>query len=206
MPAAPLPQVPIVDPRPKMESAFERKIRQEVRERVEKAQRHFEQAQADFKEKRYVSADSNAKMALQFDPKNEDYQKWYNSVKTVLEESIVGNILRKGELAELSHDYKAALESYEHALSLFPENLAGNKALGIVLLAKGDPNVKRAKECLTKVMTAKPKDLDVIVNLVKALRLMGMTKNAQRVLEQAKELNAKDPRIAEEAKELKKLK
>lgn len=205
-PAAPLPQVPTVDPRPKMESAFERKIRQEVRERVEKGQRHFEQAQADFKEKKYIAADSNVKLALQFDSRNEEYQKWYNSVKPVLEESIISGIVRRGELAELAHDLKAAQEAYEHALSLFPENIAANRALALLLLLKGDPNIKRTKECLTKVVTANPKDFDATLALAKALRLMGMSKNAQRILDQARDLNAKDPRLAEEAKELKKLK
>ena len=205
-PAAPLPTVPTPEPRQKFESAFERKIRQEVRERVEKSLKCFEQAQVDFKDKKYVAADSNIKLALQFDPKNEDFQKWYNQIKPVLEESIVAGMLRKGELAELSHDSKVAQESYEHAVALFPDNLAANKALGLTMLQRGDPNVKRAKECLTKVATAKPKDLDAVVGLVKALRLMGMTKNAMRVLEQAKELDARDMRVVEEAKELKKLK
>lgn len=203
---APLPEVPNPEPRPKFESAFERKIRQEVREAVEKSMRHFEQAQLDFKEKKYVAADSNIKLALQFDPKNEEYQKWYNQVKPVLEESIIAGVLRKGELAELSNDGKAAQEAYEHALSLFPENLAANKALAILMLQRGDPNLKRARECLQKVALVRPRDLDVVVNLAKALRLMGMIKNAQRLLDQARELDAKDARVVEEAKELKKLK
>jgi len=204
--AAPLPTVPTPEPRQKFESAFERKIRQEVRERVEKSLKCFEQAQADFKEKKYVAADSNIKLALQFDPKNEDYQKWYNEIKAVLEESIVAGILRKGELADLSRDSKAAQECYEHAVALFPDNLAANRALGLTMLQRGDENVKRIRECLQKVTTAKPKDLDAMVGLAKALRLMGMIKNAQRVLDQARDLNSKDMRVVEEAKELKKLK
>lgn len=205
-PAAPLPTVPNPEPRPKMESAFERKIRQEVRERVEKAQRHFEQAQLDFKDKKYVAADSNIKLALQFDPKNEDFLKWHDSVKATLEESIVGTILRRGELAELSHDTKAAQEAYEHALSIFPENGSVNRVLGLLLLAKGDPNLKRIKDCLTKATTAKPKDVDALVGLAKTLRLMGMIKNAQRILEQAREIDSKHAGVAEEVKEQKKVK
>ena len=203
--AQPLPQVPEVEPRPRWESAFERKIKQEVRERLEKAQRHFEQAQVDYKDKKYVSADSNAKMALQFDPKNADYQKWYDSVRPMLEESIVSSVLRKGELAELSHDSKAALEAYEHALSLFPENMAANKAMGTLLASRGE-NPKRAKECLQRYTAANPKDLDALVAYAKALRIMGMVKNAQRVIEQAKEIDPRDARVVEEAKELKKAK
>lgn len=202
---APLPVVPTPEPRTKFESAFERKIRQEVREAVEKSLRSFEQAQLDFKEKKFVACDASIKLALQLDPKNEDYQKWYNQVKPVLEESIVAGILRRGELAGLSHDSKAAQEAYEHAFQLFPENLLANRALGLIMLERNEPNVKRIRECLQRVATAKPKDLDVVVGLAKALRLMGMAKNAQRVLEQARELSPKDLRVIEEAKELKKL-
>ena len=198
----PLPEVPNAD-RPRFESAFERKIKQEIRERIDKAQRHFDQAKIDFADKKYVAADSNVKLALQFDPKNDTYIKWYESVKNVLEDNIVSGLLRRGELAELSHDSKMASESYEHAITLFPENADANKALGLYLLARAD-NVKRAKECLAKAAAVKTQDLATIVGLVKAMRIMGMIKNAQRILEQAKAIDAKDERVVEEARELKK--
>jgi len=42
-------------------------------------------------------------------------------------------------------------------------------ALALALLAKGDTNLKRIKDCLTRVTTAKPKDADALVALAKSL-------------------------------------
>lgn len=199
----PLPEIPDAESRPKFESAFERKIKQEVRERLEKSQRHFAQAKQDYADKKYVSADSNVKLAMQFDPKSEELQRWYESVKKPIEEHIVAGLLGKGEMLALSQEMKGALESYEHAVLQFPDNVDANRALGVYLM-KIDENPKRARDCLQKATNAKPKDIEALVAYAKSLRLMGMVKNAQRVLDQAKALDGRDVRVLAEAKELKK--
>jgi tetratricopeptide (TPR) repeat protein len=185
-----------------MESALERKLKAEVADRIAKAHRHFEQAQADLKEKKWSSADSNIKLAMQFDPRNDAYGKWLESVKPQIEEGVVKSMLQKAEMAAASGNGGAVMEPLEHAARLFPENVDANRALGLAVIEKmGD--YKKAKDCLQKVVNKRPKDVPALVGLAKAMRALGMVKNALRVMEQAKALAPKDAKVLQELKDLK---
>jgi curved DNA-binding protein CbpA len=202
VPAAPAAGVASEPPRPRMESALERKLKAEVADRIAKARRHFEQAQADLKEKKWSAADSNIKLAMQFDPRNEGYGKWLESVKPQIEEGVVGVMLQKAEMAAASGNGNAVMEPLEHAVRLFPENVDANRALGLAVIEKmGD--YKKAKDSLQKVVNKRPKDVPALVGLAKAMRALGMVKNALRVIEQAKALAPKDAKVLQELKDLK---
>lgn len=194
---------PATPPRPRVETAFERKLKADVIERLGKARRQFEQAQKDYADGKFSGADSNAKLAMQFDPRNEDYKRWYDSIRPKLEEGMMSAMLRKAELSEASGDMKAAADEYEKALQVFPDNLQANLGLGKVLAFRGD-NPRRARECLQKGLAAKPNDLVAILAMCRVLRDTGMVKNALRFIEKAKEIAPKDARVLEEAKEIKK--
>lgn len=193
-----------VDPRPQMESSLARRLKKDVQDRLEKARRFFLQAQQDLIEGKHALADSNLKLAMQFDPKNEEYRSWYERVRPKLEEGVVSNLLRKAEMAQVSSDVKTERECYEHALALFPDSIPANRAMG-VLLAQLEEDPKRAKACLEKAVAKRPDDLTALVALAKSLRLLGMVKNAHRILDQAKVIDPKDPRVVTEAKELRKV-
>ena len=200
----PLVQGERVEPRPQMESSLQRRLKKDVQERIEKARKFFMQAQQDLIEGKHALADSNLKLAMQFDPKNEEYRSWYERVKPKLEEGIVSNLLRKGELASVADDLKTERECYEHALQLFPESIAANLAMG-AFLVRNEEDPKRAKQCLEKVVAKRPDDVTALVALAKSLRLLGMVKNAHRILDQAKAIDPKDARVVSEAKELRKV-
>lgn len=198
----PLVQGQPVESRPTMESALTRRLKADVKERIEKAQRHYKQAHADLAEGRFAAADSNVKLAMQYDPANPEFSEWYDAVRQKLEAGIVKSSMAKAATAVSNGDPKQAQAFHEHVLGLFPDNLDVNFEYGLLLLERFN-NAKTAKECLQKVVSRRPKDLAALVALAKALRLMGMIKNAQRILDQAKEIAPKDPRVVEEAKELK---
>lgn len=200
--AIPLVQGTRVDAGPTMESALTRRLKADVKDRIEKAQRHYKQAHADLADGRFASADSNVKLAMQYDPANPEFSEWYEAVRQKLEAGIVKTSMAKADTALSNGDPKQALGFYEHALGLFPENLEVNFAYGSLLLDRFN-NAKAAKDCLQKVVNRRPKDLAALVALAKALRLVGMIKNAQRILDQAKAIAPKDARVVEEVKELK---
>src|SRR5205085_2611408 len=161
---------PIAEPpRVRMESALERRLKADVADRIGKARRHYEQAQADFKEKKWSAADSNIKLAIQFDPRNDSFVKWHETVRPQLEEGIVSAMLQKAEMASASGEGKGSLDFLEHAHRLFPENIEANRAFGLALVEKmGD--FKVAKDCLQKVVLKRPKDTVALLNLGKAMR------------------------------------
>ncbi|HVO29289.1 MAG TPA: DnaJ domain-containing protein, partial [bacterium] len=199
------PAKPPEPPRPRVASTAERKLFAEVQERIAKARRHFEQAKKEFAEKKWSNADTNIKLALQYDPKNEEYKTWFEGSRQAVEEGIVTGLLSKAEMAEASSDLKFAAESYEKALALFPDNAEVNLAYGKLVSFRGD-NPRKAKECLQKGLLAHPNDLGGLLAMCKTMRTMGMAKNAQRYIDKAKEIAPKDPRVLEELKELKKAK
>lgn len=191
-------------PRPRMDSTLQRRMKAEVQRRIEKAKEFFAQAQLDLKDGRVAAADSNAKLAMQYDPLNDEYKEWYEAVKPRLEEEIVKAQIAKGRDAAASGDGKIALQHYEQALSQFPDSVAAAEAVGILLSwQEGEESLRRARELLQKVVNRRPRNLDALIALAVVLRKTGMVKNAQRVLEQAKTLAPKDPRVIDEAKELK---
>lgn len=200
-------EIPLVqgqrfESKPTMDSALTRRLKADVKERIEKAQRHYQQAIADLADGRFAAADSNVKLAMQYDPANPEFSAWYDAVRQKLEAGIVKSSLAKAETALSNGEPKQALGFYEHALGLFPDNLEVNFGYGTLLLERFN-NAKTAKECLQKVVNRRPKDVAALVALAKSLRLVGMIKNAQRILDQAKAIAPKDARVVEEAKELK---
>src|SRR4051812_24006684 len=133
-----------VQPQKLMESSLERKIRLDVEQRIGRARRSFDQAIEDYKQRRWAGADSNLKMAIQFDPKNPEYQKWYDGVRPQIEEGIITGLLQRAEMAVAGGDQKTQVDALEHASKLFPDNVEVNLALGLVLVEQVH-DYKRAK-------------------------------------------------------------
>lgn len=199
------PAAPPEPSRPRLGSAVERKLMQEVQERIGKARRHFDQAKKDLADGKFAAADSNIKLALQFDPRSEEFKSWYESAKPKLETGIVTAALHKAEMAEATNDFKVAQDAYEKALALFPDNPDANMGYGKLLAFRGD-NPRKAKECLQKGLRARASDLAGNLAMCRTLRVLGMAKSAQRYIDKCKELAPKDPRVVEEIKELKRAK
>ncbi len=188
----------------RVESPMERKLKAEVEARIQRARALLEQAQADFRERRFGAVDANLRMARQFDPRNEQIAAYYAEVRDVLEANLVGAALKKAEALSQGLDPMAALPEFERALALFPDNLDANRSLGFFLLGNGG-DYKRARDCLQKVVSRRPRDVRAFVGMARCSRLLGQKAAAERLLDQAKAVDPKDAGIAEELKELQKL-
>lgn len=177
--------------------------------RNRKAEKIFEQAQADFAAKRFSSAAMNAKLASIYNPQEEDYKRAFLEWSQVVqpkEDSIENRqdvrLFRNSKRAESKGDYEQAERLLEKAIAINPQAAALYNRLG-VLQATRLNNVISGADNLIRACELDPGNLAYKNNLGKVFGMQqdarGRKKKAWRSLAGEEENVVKVKRIRPKA-------
>lgn len=170
-------------------------------QRKAKARTFFEAGMAAFSEGRWLEAASSVRLAIAFDPWNENYKERFGEVQRRAHEVRAEQLLREAESAMSFRDHRDAADIFEEALHYRPHDPELNhKVAKLAWMVKND--LRAAKEY---ALAACELDPDVGLyhrTLGQVYRAAGLTANARRELKAAIKLDPTDLEAKSELKSL----
>ena len=106
------------------------------------------------------------------------------------DKNYINKLIDEGEALSMSGQYKEALEIFNKALEIDPENMVVLSNKGFVLLELG--NYQEALDFFNKVLEIDPKDIDVLSSKGKALSMSGQYKEALEIFDEILEIDPKN--------------
>jgi tetratricopeptide (TPR) repeat protein len=210
--AAPEPERPRRDPQDVRKARKKRKraqsmrsragneMLQKLRERLKKARRYYIVAQKDYEEGRVVKAASAMHLAVQHDPKNEEYKELFARYQEESKDAQAAKFVVVAEQAESFHRIPEALQHYRKAVSYDPSDGKVFYRLGmLVQVHEGDH--REALKLLRSAVEKSPDNIQYRMSLADLYYEMNMGLNARREYEAVLKL---DPKHAAASKGLKK--
>jgi curved DNA-binding protein CbpA len=170
-------------------------------ERRRKAKGFFESGMAAFKKERWLEAAGSVRLAIAFDPSNEEYRSAFSDVQRKAHEERARVLLKEADGAYELGDYKDALRLYEEALHYRAFDAELSHKTGRLAWKLG-ADLKKAKDYAMAACELAPDNALYRRTLGQIYKAAGLTANAKRELQTALRL---DPKDAESRQELKAL-
>lgn len=189
VPAPATPPPPPAPPKHRATLAVE-KIRQQITERIARAAQYFEAGKADFKDGKYAKAESSLYLAVQFDPKNEEYRELLAKTTAKSKELRSKQYIAQAEQEESYQRIKEAISLYTKAIECDPpEGLAYFRLAALV--RAHDHDDRAALGWLRKAAQKEPNNATYRLALAEMYENLGMGTNALREAQAALEADPK---------------
>lgn len=186
-PAAPPP--PPAPPKHRATPAVE-KIRQQITERISRAAQYYEAGKADFKDGKYAKAESSLYLAVQFDPKNDEYRDLLAKTTAKSKELRSKQYIAQAEQEESYQRIKEAISLYTKAIECDPpDGLAYFRLSALVRVQ--DQDDRAALGWLRKAVQKEPNNATYRLALAEMYDALGMGTNALREAQAALEADPK---------------
>jgi len=154
-------------------------MRKQMRGRVGRGKRYFDQGQKDYEEGHVAKAVSSLHLACQFDPKNEAYRTLYKKVRREARLVKVDQLLQSATSAEQFQNYREAISLYQQTVDLDPKD--GMPYYRLALLVKRyEQDPRRAVNYLRKAVAKSPTNIEYRLELGELYIELGMSLNAKR--------------------------
>ena len=152
------------------------------------------------RKQRWLDAASSARLAIAFDPWNDEYKKRFAEAQAPLNEIRAKELLERAEVAAHDHNVHEALRLFEEALHYRPHDPVVNARAAEIASEAGD--LARAHEYAERACELRPEVGAYQRTLGRVLAREGLRDKALVALERALELNPKDNKAADEIKKL----
>jgi curved DNA-binding protein CbpA len=170
-------------------------------ERARKARAFFDSGMAAFRAERWLEAAGSVRLALAFDPTNEEFKRAFVDVQQRAHEERAAVLSREADGALELREYRDALRLYEEAAHYRPCDAALNHKVAWLSLKLGE-DLRRAKEYGVAACELEPECGEYHQTLGCIYRAAGMLANAKRELQRALELDPKCEKARQELKGL----
>jgi len=168
-----------------------------------KARQHFEDAKKHEADGDIVNAANSIKIALTFDPKNEEIKEFAERVEPKAGELRAGKEFKRGQGEESMGRQEEALNAYLRSIEANPGDArALHRAASLLLELQRD--LRQAVTFCRLAKQLEPDNTKYLLTLGRVYMALGMNKNAIRELEKYVNNNPLDDHAAEMFKELKK--
>lgn len=157
----------------------ESKIRDHVRTQLAKARTFYEQGQQDYQAGRIIKAAGALELAVQFDPRNDEYKALHEVAKADARRVRVQQLTMQGEQAESYQQYKQAIHAYREAVALEPEEGKVYHRLSRLVRHEEDDD-REALNLLREAVIRDPDVLDYRMALGELYAELGLKLNARR--------------------------
>jgi len=156
-----------------------RSMRKQMRGRVGRAKRYFEQGKTDYEGGNPTKAVSSLHLACQFDPKNKEYRALYKQVRIEARGQQAEGFIQAGASAEQFQNFREAISQYQRAVDLEPDDgLPYFRLARLVMRFEQDP--RKAVSYLRQAVNKSPKNLEYRLDLGELYVELGMGLNARR--------------------------
>ncbi len=154
-------------------------VREQVRERLEKARRYYQTGKEDFDAGRYVKASGALKLALELDPKNEAYLKLAEEARVKARAQQAENLLKQAKAAQDNMQEPVAIEFMKRALEYEPDDPNVYFKVGKWVLDK-ENDQRQALQLLRRAVEKKPDSAEYRLALADLYVSLKMELNARR--------------------------
>jgi curved DNA-binding protein CbpA len=170
--------------------------RKMLEERKRKAKGFFESGMAAFRKERWLEAAGSVRLAIAFDPHNEDYRSAFPDVQGRAHEERARHLLKEADGCFDLGDYRDALKLYEEATYYRPFDAELNHRTGRLAFRLGE-DLRKAKEFAGSACELEPECALYHRTLGQIFAAAGLEANARRELQQALRLDPKDAEAKE---------
>ena len=154
-------------------------VREQRGEQLRKARVFYEAGRQDYEAGRVVKAAGTLELALQYDPKNLEYQALMAKVKNEARQVRVLTLISQGEQAESYQQGKQALHFYREAVELEPTE--GRVYFRLARLVRTEEtNDREALALLRKAVLKSPNVIEYRMALGELYKELGLKLNARR--------------------------
>jgi len=164
-------------------------------QRSDRARRYVEAGKDDLANERYSRAANAFKLALSYDPDDEEVRSLYETAHTKSTRLAADGLVRRADMEVQVGDLKLAASLYDQAASVNPVPAIMHRAAVLMLAAR--ENLHRAQDYANRAAQAEPQKADYRLTLAKVYIEAGLLKNAARELDAAKNLAETDEQKAE---------
>ncbi|MCA9526183.1 MAG: hypothetical protein KC549_07775 [Myxococcales bacterium] len=178
-----------------------REVHNPANERVERAQRFYEDGMQQYRDEKFIEAAASLQLAMTYDPRNEAYRQAYEKVSERAHAIKADQLWKFGYMQESVARIDEAIDSYLEAVKLSPRPSYCVHVAEMMLSM--DRDLHRAAELARIASDADPRNVEYLLLLGKIYERVGLTVKAATVLERALKLAPKDERIKKAQKGLK---
>ena len=171
-----------------------------VAERRGRAREFHAAALVALRKQRWLDAASSARLAIAFDPKNDEYKKHFAEAQAKVNEIRVKELLERAEIAAHGHTLQEALRLFEEALHCRPHDPAVNARAAEVALEAGE--LGPAREYAERACELRSEVGAYQRTLGHVLAREGLRDKALVAFERALALDPNDVKAADELKKL----
>ncbi|MBN2723552.1 MAG: tetratricopeptide repeat protein [Deltaproteobacteria bacterium] len=150
-----------------------------IKERLKKAQIHFEEGKKQLEYENFPGAASHFNLALTFDPQNEEYKKWHKDASKKASAVISTSYIARGKMEEEMGNYEKASNLYKLAAEALPENETVLKTVSCLLKMR---DYSGAKDLLNKILATDPENISAKIYLVKVYIGAGLFNRANSTI------------------------
>ncbi len=173
----------------RLRQRMEAEVRGRLTEQLRKAKTFYDAGKADFEAGRVMKAAGALELAVQFDPRNEEYRELLEVAKAQARQARIAQLILQGEQAESYQQVKQAIHSYRQAVELGPSD--GKVYHRLAHLVRHDESDDReALALFREAVRRSPEIVEYRMSLADLYRELGLRLNARReyqtVLEQDK--------------------
>ncbi|MEZ4467860.1 MAG: hypothetical protein R3F43_26310 [bacterium] len=178
-----------------------REVHNPANERVERAQRFYEDGMQQYRDEKFIEAAASLQLAMTYDPRNEAYRQAHEKVSERAHAIKADQLWKFGYMQESVARIDEAIDSYLEAVKLSPRP---NYCVHVAeLMLSMDRDLHRAAELARIASDADPRNVEYLLLLGKIYERVGLAVKAAAVLERAQKLAPKDERIKKAQKGLK---
>lgn len=175
------------------------RLRGQMAEQFGRARAYFDAGVADFAAGRYSKAESSFYLAMRYDPRNAEYQEYFQRAQMKAKQGRAAGFVALGQQAEQFGTAREAIAHYRNAVDCEPDEGVAYAKLAVLLRAnEGDP--REALSLLRKAVQKEPRRPEFRIALAEMYVELNMMQNALRELQAALEVDPKN----EKARALKK--
>ncbi len=171
-------------------------------ERLAKAKGFFKAGKKDFLDKNYKSASVNFRLAIAYDPYNEQYKENFAEAQRIVKQEESERLMRKASFEEEVGRFTDALKLMEQAVQITSDNPEPYHKLARLLLNR-DKNLRQAKNYCLRAIDINSKNPEYYLTLGSIYEAAGLFRNAAREFEKVLRLDKGNSEAQERLKGLK---
>jgi len=167
------------------------RLRGQMAEQFGRARAYFDAGVADFGAGRYSKAESSFYLAMRYDPRNAEYQEYFQRAQMKAKQGRAAGFVALGQQTEQFGNAREATTHYRNAVDCEPDEGVAYAKLAVLLRAnEGDP--REALALLRKAVHKEPRRPEFRIALAEMYVELNMTQNALRELQAALEADPKN--------------
>ncbi|MEZ4430813.1 MAG: DnaJ domain-containing protein [bacterium] len=174
-----------------------------VAERLDRAERYYKEGMAHYKAESFIAAANALRLAVSFDPRNEQYKAAFEKVDERARQVRAEQQWKAGYMQESVGRVREAIALYLEACDQSPRHDYCAHVAGLLL--EHGIDLHKAAELAGRAVEAQPQEVDYLLLLGRIYAQANLPKKAQSVLEAALKLDPKNDETKQALRAIKRM-